>query len=154
VDVPLADADPVHGGEVTHRIAALGVEDELGLRGGPAREVEEDRVVDVGLAVGDEVGGLVVRLLEGVPARNLLADHDAAPVPREPAHLLRASGVGDHVSHLPARHAVLDVLRRQERRGRDDHRPELHGGEHHLPDLDRVGQHHENAVPSIDAVAP
>ena len=136
VDVPLADADPVHGGEVAHRVAALGVEHQLGLRGGPAREVEQDRVVDVGLAVRDEV-----RATRRRPRWKACQPGTCSPTtmrlksPARPRIFSAPSGSVMTCLDLPARHAVLDVLRRQQRRGRDDHRPELHGGQHHLPDV-------------------
>ena len=154
VDVPLPDPDPVHGGEVADRVAALGVQHELRLRGGPAREVEQHRVVDVGLAVRDEVGRLVVGVVVGEPAAHLLPDHDAGEVPRETPHLLGSVRVGDDVAHLAPLQPVLDVLRGEERGGRDEHRAELHGAEHDLPEGRRVGEHHEDAVAPLDALAP
>ena len=153
VHVPLADANPEHGGEVSDRVAALGVEHQLGLGRRPAGEVEQHRVVDVGLAVRHEVRGLVVGVVEGDPAGHLLPHHDAGEVAGESAHLLGAVGVGDDVLDLAAHHPVLDVLRGEQRGGRDEHRPELHGRQHHLPEVRGVGQHHEDAVSPLHAVA-
>jgi hypothetical protein len=47
---------------------------------------------------------------------------------------------------------VPQVLRREQRRRRDDDRPELHRGQHDLPDLHAVREHHQDALAALDPV--
>src|SRR6266536_2359067 len=151
VHVALADAEPVHRGEVADRIARVRVEHELRLRGRAGGEVQEHRVVRVRVALRQEDAALVVRLVVGRPPGDLLADDHLREARVERAQLLRARRVGDDGLHPAAVEGVAHVLGREERGRRDDDGAELHRAEHDLPDRDRVREHHEHAMPPLDA---
>ena len=69
-------AEPVHRREMADRIGAVRVQHELGLRRRAGGEIEQHRIVGVGLAVGRERGGRLQEIVVAMPARRRVADRD------------------------------------------------------------------------------
>ena len=117
VHVARLDADPVHGGQVPHRVADLRVRDQLGQRRGARGEVEQQRVAGPGDALGanaarnSERGR--VRMPPRPPRPRRPRSASSRPAPRRTS-ARRAASVID-VPDLPARHPVRQVGRLQQR---------------------------------------
>ena len=149
VHVAFTEPDPVHGGEVADRVAAVRVQHHLRLRRRAGREVEEKRVVAVRLPIRLEIRCSIGVI--GDPARTRRADDDARVVSRHVVELRRALG-GDDVADAAAVDAVLQVSDGQQRRGGAEDGAELHRGERDLPQLGDVPEHDEDPVSAADAV--
>ena len=150
------DADPVHRGQVPHRVADLRVRDELGQGRGARGEVEQQRVAGPRDAVRGELGRLGERVGVGVPAFRgvpLLAHRDPRPLARYLAELHQLGRIGDDVPDLAPGDAVDQVGRLQQRRRRDDHGPELHRGQDDLPQRRHVAEHQQHPIAAPDAEA-
>ena len=138
---------PVHGGQMPDRIALVRVQHQLGLGRGARGEIEQQRIGGLGHAVRREGVGVAVDRI-GDAAGHGAADGDARAARAHLRELVRAARRRDRELHLPALHAVLHVLRRQQRGGRDHHGAELHGGQHDLPQRHLVAHHQQDAVPA------
>ena len=150
------DANPVHGRQMPHGVAGVGVRDELRLRGGARGEVEQQRVAGPGGAAGPELSRPGERVRVRVPSGRrapLRADRDPGPLARHRAELRQLGRVGDDVPDLASRDAVDEVGRLQQRRRRDDHRPELHRGQDDFPQRRHVAEHQQHPVPAPDPEA-
>src|SRR5205807_4066818 len=64
-----ADPDPVHGGEMTYRIALVSVQHQLGQSRGARGEIQEKRVRGPGDCVRQEFGRFMVSVTVGNPIR-------------------------------------------------------------------------------------
>ena len=146
VHVVRPQADPVHGREVADRVALVRVQHELGLGGRARGEIEQQRVVHGGRAVGGEDRVVAVGLLEGDPAGGGAADADAAVVARQIREFRRVARTGDDVAHVAALQAVAQVVGRQQRRRRDHDHPHLDGRQHEVPERHLVAEHHQQPV--------
>ena len=121
--------------------------DQLGLRGRAGGEVEQQRV-----------GGLRRRRRARTSRRRRRrrrsrASPSTAPPTRDPrvvaGHVGELGRVGrrrDDVARVAALDAVAQVGGAEQRRRRDDHRAELHRGQHRLPQRDLVAEHQQHAV--------
>ena len=89
---------------------------------------------------------------EGYPIRFRRADDDPRQITADLPELLHGGGACDHAADAAAVDPILDVVRRQQRRGRADDRAELDEREHRLPQRDLVAQHEQHAVVSPDAL--
>ncbi len=145
------EADPVHGRQVAGRVRGVRVLDELGLAGGARGEVQQQRVVGVSGVGRLEVGGGVHRGGEVGPALRGAAHGDALVVAGDGGETLGQLVAGDHVLDAAARDAVPQVALREQGGGRDDHRTELDHGQHHVPQLDLVGEHEQDPVARLHA---
>ena len=130
----------------------MGVRDQLRLRGGTRGEVEEQRIARVRRGVRGVLRRRGAGLLEARPGRAVAADHDAAVVAGERVELAGVRRADDDVADAAALEAVPQVVGGEERGGRDDHRAELHAGEHHLPQRRHVAEHQEHGVAAPDAL--
>ena len=150
VHVARLDADPVHGGQVPHRVAGLGVRDQLGLGRGPGGEVQQQRVPGPGDPVRHKRDRPRERVRVRVPRQSRTVDHDPRPVPGQPGELGRRNRVGDDVPDIAPHETVGQVGGLQQRRGRDDHRAELHRGQDDLPQRRHVAEHEQHPVAAPD----
>ena len=109
-----AQPDPIHRRQVADRIALMAVQNELRRRRGARGEIKQHRIVGARLAVGRKRGRRRIAGLEGNPAWNLLADHDAGVVARQVGEFRRGIGVGDDMAHTAAREAVGEIVAGQQ----------------------------------------
>lgn len=157
MDVAGTQTDPEHGRQVPYGIRHMGVLDELGPGGRAGGEVQEERVLREGDAVGLERLGGVVGVLVREPAvrgaRAARADHGSGEVARDLGELLDVLGPHDDVPGPAAVDAVAQVGGAEQRRRGDDDGPQLHRGEHDLPQLHLVAEHQEDPVARANALA-
>ena len=146
VAIPLLQADPVEGGEVAHRVGLMGMGDQLGLGSGARGEVEQHGVVGGGRPVRGEGVAFVAGVGEVVPSLGGTAHGDARQAVLAAGKLLQVLVADHQVPDLAAADAVLEVLRRQQGGGGNDHRAQLDGGQHHLPQRHLVAQHQQHPV--------
>ncbi|MCY1350237.1 hypothetical protein D9M69_364650 [compost metagenome] len=151
VDVAGLQADPVHRGEVPDRVALVAVQHHLRLGGGAGGEVQQQRVVGAGRAIGGEGGGIAGRGGVGHPAGNRRADADAGAALGEAGELV-SMGAADHqVANLAALDAVAQVVGGQQGGGGDHHGAELEGRQHGFPQRDMVAEHQQDALATAHA---
>ncbi len=158
VDVPRLQPDPVHRGQVAHRVGHLGVLHQLGLGRGARGEVEQQRVAGPGRPVRGELGAGLIRIGIAMPAggSGRGANDDAGPVPAEPVKLRPELLLGHHVPDVAPVDAVGEVVRAEQGTGRDDHHAELDRGEDDLPQFGDVAQHEQQpvAAPGAEGAQP
>ena len=152
VHVARLQADPVHGAEVTHRVALVRVQHQLGLGRGAAGEVKQQRIGGLGGAVGREGGGHAAAVVEVQPARHRRADRNAGVAAGQRGKLGGVLAGHHHVAHVAALQPVLQIVGRKQHGGRDHHRAELDAGQHQLPQRQLVAQHQQHAVAAAHAL--
>ena len=138
--------EPVHRGEMSDRIARVGVLDELRLRGRSGREVEKERVVRCGGAVRRERAACGHEVVVAQPPVERIAHGDPCECTadaREAACQLR---LRDDMGNAAAFDPVDDVGGRQERARGNDHRTQLGQREEALPERRAVAEHEQGAV--------
>ena len=145
VDVAGLEADPVHGRQVTDRVADLRVLDQLRLARRTGGEVEEQRVVRGRVHLGH---GTVVRRRVVVvePTLDRRADGDADAVVRDPGVPAGLRAAGDDGPYAAALDPVREVGVGEQRGRGDHHRAGPDAAEHDLPQRDRVAEHDQDPV--------
>ena len=159
-------AEPVHGGQRAHRVAGVGVGDQLRLRRGAGGEVQQQQVVGAGRAVGLEHVRRDVGVVEvvhrdhghaAIAGDGLLVlvggEQDDVVVGGDVGEAVQVTAGGDHHLDAGALQALRGLRGRQLDRRGADHGAELHGGQQRLPQLDLVVQHEHDAVAAADAQA-
>ena len=131
-------------------IALMAVQHHLGPRRRAGGEIEEQRIVGLGHALGRERARPVISILETVPAWRA-AHGDPRIVAGELGEARGERGRHDRVADAAALEPVLEVRFGQERgRGNDDG-AQFHQREHRLPQRTNVRQQQEHAVAARDA---
>jgi hypothetical protein len=129
---------------MSDRVRRVGVLDQLGLRRGAGREVQQQRVRRLRRTIGREVRRRVVGLGERAPAVDRIAHGDPGDV--DIGELVHRRGGHDDVPCRAADHPVAGVRATQQRRRRDEHRTELDRCEDRLPQLHLVAEHEDDPV--------
>ena len=151
MDVAGHQAEHEHGREMADRIGPVRMQHELGLRRGSGGEVEQHRIVGVGLRVRRERGGRLQEIVVAIPARRRVADRDPGELLLEALELGGIAGGGHDMLRPPAREPVGEIGGREQCRRRDHHGAELHRREHRLPQRRDVAEHHQHAVAALHA---
>lgn len=150
MDATWFEAQPEHGGQVADRIALVRMQHQLGLGGCARGEVEEERVVRTSRHPR-QAGGCRKGFIERCePLGRSSAEPHAEPFPI--AHLAGAGLVGHDVADLAPYQSVFDVLDGELSRCGNHDRADLDGGEHRLPERQRIGQHQQHPVAASDAL--
>ncbi len=89
------------------------MQDELWLRRGARGEIEQQRVVGAGFAVGDKRRGRAMSRLPPGPARHRSADGNPAPRAGETGEFVGLAGAGDDVADATAGKAVDEIVAAQ-----------------------------------------
>ncbi|CAH0248414.1 hypothetical protein SRABI03_03149 [Microbacterium foliorum] len=145
-------AQPPHGRQVPDRVRHVRVLHELRAAGGAAREIEQGGGVGGGRRVRLErrrCGGRVVEARP--PVGDVVAHPDAQHLRVDVGDALGEAAGRHERAGTAVLHAVGEIGCREQRRGGDRHRPDLGDREHHLPQLDRVAEHHDHVVTAADA---
>ena len=148
VHIPCTQAGPVHRGQVADRVALVGVQHQLRLGGGAGGEVQQQRIGGPGRRVRAEIPGRAARVLEGVPASSL-TDNDAGEAATDLVQPGNGFRIADDVSDVAALDTVLQVRLVQQGGGRDQDSPDLHQGQHRLPQFFLVAQHQQHAITTL-----
>ena len=111
-------SQPVHGGEVAHRVTLVGVQDQFGLGGGPRGEVQQQRVGGLGVSVCNEGVGTGLGQPEILPACSCRPDTYPRVVARDLCEFRGMCAAGDHVADPAAHDAVVQISGGQQGGGR------------------------------------
>jgi len=146
------DPNPIHGSEVTDRIALVSMQHELGQSGRPRSEIQHERIGRVGLAVWNEVGALLVGLRIGCPAWFRAADEYASVIAAQAGKFFGQSREGDHVPGLAAIEAVAQIGDGKQRGSGNHNGAQLECRQHDLPNRDQVGKLDDKAVTTANSL--
>ena len=144
VHIARLQTDPIQGGQVPDRIAAVTVQHQLGPRGGPRGEVEQQRIRGEGRAIRQEVAGTGGRRI-GLPAGHRRPDADAGEAGIQTGATLRVGAAHHQVGDAPALHPILQIGVAEQSGGGHHHGAQLEGAEQRLPQRHLVAQHHQDA---------
>ena len=144
------DADPIHGGEVADGITRVAVQHEFWFGRSARGEIELQGIAGSRLSVRLEFRRRVVSALIFMPARNT-PDRDACAASASRLHLGGNFRGANHVAYPPARDAVGEIIRGEQRRGGNDDAAQLHDRQHRFPEGRNVAQHQQDAVAAVHA---
>src|SRR6266478_7266672 len=138
---------PVHGRQMTDRIAHVRMRDELRLCGGAGGEVQEQQILGTRRRLRRELRDGGVRPIVPHPALHAWSHGDPQRRTRQSGEAPRKARIGHDRLHLAALETIAQILALQQRRGRDHDRAEPDGREHRFPQRHAVRQHDEQAIP-------
>ena len=154
MDVAGRHPDPGHRGQMADGVRNLRVLNEFGLAGGARREVDQQRVVDLGHGGERPRRKRLIRVGVAVPTRYRIPHDDSDVLPVHGRELVRIGRIGHHEARPATGDPVGQIGRTQRPGRRHHHRAELGDRQHRLPQLDLVAQHDDDAVTLAHAQRP